>query len=94
MTEGNDKTTPSYPQCVDSRPVDRPGWETLVRTADEDSRRDRKTKLGNKGTWREKTGATSGSGRYGFQQINAGNLARWGSLWSEAPRLNQTNDAR
>lgn len=85
MTEGNDKTTPSYPQCVDSRPVDRPGWEALVRTADENSRRDRKTKLGNKGAWRAKNRGKLGEQSIRLPPINAGNLAHRRPLWGELP---------
>src|SRR6478609_4585838 len=44
----NDRRAPSYPQSVDSRPMDRPGGVLPVRTAGVTSRRDRKTKLGNK----------------------------------------------
>src|SRR5690606_21260293 len=71
MTGGNDKTTPSYPQRVDSRPEDRPGWDSPVRTAGENSRRDRKTKLGNKGAWRGRRWDEGGRNQCGFSKNSA-----------------------
>ncbi len=69
MTEGNDKTTPSYPQCVDSRPVDRPGWEALVRTADEKFPARPQNETRQQGCLEsKKQRQNSGSSRYGFRQ--------------------------